>query len=360
MSTLMNRVPIRVQAATARLVFALPKPLRRLIAGKPVRIDGQELALDAQLLLALDKLGGHTLVGGTPEQARAKLDRSRHLVGGEPIEPVSVRGLTIDGAIPARLYTPADVGDDAPLLVFYHGGGWVVGTIESHDDTCRYLAKHAKVKVLSVDYRLAPEHPFPAGVEDALAAFRYAVANAADLGIDPAMIAVGGDSAGGNLAAVTAYQATRAGGPRPAFQLLFYPSTDATVRTRSRELFADGFFLTDANIVWFTDHYCPEVAQRADPRFSVLLADDLSGLPPAYIATAGFDPLRDEGEAFARRLTEAGVPVALSRHADLIHGYVNFLAMGTRFREAMAEAAGALRAGLALVAPNPAEASRTA
>ncbi|WP_091456977.1 alpha/beta hydrolase [Actinokineospora iranica] len=347
----MERVPIQVQAAFVRAVFALPRPLRRLIAGQPTRIDGQELALDAQLLLTLDKMAGHSFVDRTPERSRAMLDRSRHLVSGVPIEPVTVRGLTLDDDIPARFYTPAEVGEDAPLLVFYHGGGWVLGTLDSHDNTCRFLAKHAKVKVLSVDYRLAPEHPFPAAAEDAYSAFRYAVAHAPELGVNPDLIAVGGDSAGGNLAAVTAYQAVRAGGPRPAFQLLFYPGTDATARRRSRDLFADGFFLTSENIDWFTNHYCPDTERRADPLFSVLRADDLTGMPPAYIATGGFDPLRDEGEEFAHKLAAAGVPVALSRHPDLIHGYVNFIGIGTRFREATAEAAGALRTGLAMSTP---------
>ncbi|GLZ40916.1 alpha/beta hydrolase [Actinokineospora sp. NBRC 105648] len=358
MSALVNRVPIRVQAAAAQAVFALPRQVKRLIAGKPIRIDGQELALDAQLLLALDRMAGHSFVDRTPERSRLNLERSTHLVNGPRIEPVAVRAIDANG-VPARLYTPEGAGDRAPLLVFYHGGGWVLGTLDSHDQTCRFLAVHARVKVLSVDYRLAPEHPFPAAADDALTAFNYASSHAASLGVNPDLIAVGGDSAGGNLAAVTAYQATRAGGPRPAFQLLFYPGTDATVRRRSRDLFADGFFLTSADIDWFCDHYCPDFTQRADPRFSVLRATDLSGLPPAYVATAGFDPLRDEGEAYAHALRAAGVPVVLSRQSDLIHGYVNFVGVGTRFREALSEAAGALAAALVLTAPAPADLFRS-
>ena len=345
MSKLMSRVPLPVQAGFARAVFALPTPVKRLIAGAPIHIDGQELALDAQLLLALDRLADHQLVRGTPEQARANLARGVQLVSGEPFEPVAVREVDLDG-IRARLYTPED--DTDAMLVYYHGGGWVIGTLDSHDNTCRYLAREAGVKVLSVDYRLAPENPFPAAVEDAVAAFRHAHAKAADFGVDAARVAVGGDSAGGNLAAVTSLLTTRDGGPAPAFQLLFYPGADSTVRRRSRELFADGFFLTSSDMDWFCDHYCPEVDLRSDPRFSVLLAGDLSGLPPAYLATAGFDPLRDEGEAFGAALAAAGVPVTVRRHRDLIHGYATFLGLGTRFREATAEAAGALRIGLAL------------
>ncbi|MGX7823489.1 alpha/beta hydrolase [Actinokineospora sp. 24-640] len=345
MPELMSRVPIGAQAVLARAVFAAPKPIRRLIAGAPIRVDGQELALDAQLLLALDRIGGHELAHGTPEEARARMARAVPLVSGPPIEPVAVRGLSLDG-IPARLYTPVE--DTSAMLVYYHGGGWVIGTLDSHDNTCRYLAREAGVKVLSVDYRLAPEHPFPAAVEDAVAAFRHAHAKAADFGVEPGRIAVGGDSAGGNLAAVASLLTTRDGGSAPAFQLLFYPGADSTVRRPSRDLFADGFFLTSDNIDWFSDHYCPELDLRTDPRFSVLLAADLSGLPPAYLATAGFDPLRDEGEAFGAKLAEAGVPVTVRRHRDLIHGYATFLGIGTRFREAVAEAAGALRTGLAL------------
>nr|WP_028663095.1 alpha/beta hydrolase [Saccharomonospora halophila] len=338
---------VRVQAAAAQLLYALPRPLRRALAGRPVRRDGQDLALDAHLLLRLQQLSGAGLTNGTVGESRAALDASRHLVSGPAIQPVNTREIPIPaphGELPATLYTPQDPGPG--LLVFYHGGGWVVGSRASHDNTARFLAKHAQVRVLSVEYRLAPEHPFPAAQEDALTAFDFAHAKAGDLGADPDRIAVGGDSAGGNLAAVTALVTTRRGGPAPAFQLLLYPAVDATVRRRSRDLFADGFFLTDEEMTWFVDQYAPEGVDRSDPTLSPLLADDLTGLPPTYLATAGFDPLRDEGEAYATRLRQAGVPVSLSRQSDLIHGYANFLGVGRRFTEATAEAAGALRMGV--------------
>lgn len=340
---------IRAQAAAAQLLYALPKPVRRLIAGKPIRLDGQELALDAQLLLRMQQLSGATLASSDVAKSRTDLALSRHLVSGKPIEPITTSEVPIPaahGTIPATVYVPEGLAAPSGLLVFYHGGGWVIGDRESHDNTARFLASRAGVQVLSVEYRLAPEDPFPAAPDDALAAFDYAVAKADELGVDPRRIAVGGDSAGGNLAAVVAQDTTRRGAAAPAFQLLFYPGVDATVRRRSRELFGRGFFLTDEHMTWFLDHYAPPEADRTDPRLSPLLAEDLSGLPPTYVATAGFDPLRDEGEAYAQRLAEAGVPVALSRQADLIHGYVNFLGIGRRFTEATAEAAGALRVGL--------------
>ncbi|WP_290055777.1 alpha/beta hydrolase [Amycolatopsis solani] len=342
-------LPVRVQAAASQLAFWLPTPVRRAAAGRTVRIDGQDLALDAQLLLRLQKLAKAELVRGSVEQSRALLDVGRHLVSGKPVEPVSARELAVptpDGDLPATLYTPAGLPEKSPLLVFFHGGGWVIGTRASHDNACRFLAKHAGVRVLSIEYRLAPEFPFPAATDDALAAFDYAVAKAGDLGADPARIAVGGDSAGGNLAAVTAQQAVRRGGPAPAFQLLIYPATDFAHRYRSQDLFAEDLFLTDVHMKWFEGHYVPEGTDLTDPRLSPLRADDLSGLPPALIVTAGFDPLRDEGEAYAEKLADAGVEVALRRHEDLIHGFINFTGVGTRFREALAETAGALRQGL--------------
>ncbi|KAA9154059.1 alpha/beta hydrolase [Amycolatopsis acidicola] len=344
-----NPLKSRVEAAAAQLVYALPRPVRRLIAGSAIQRDGQELALDAQLLLRLQQLAGSSMSQPTPALARKLLNESQHLVSGAPIQPVGTRELTIpdsNGGIPATLYTPAGLPKDSGLLVYFHGGGWVIGTRASHDNTARFFAKHAGVRVLSVEYRLAPEHPFPAAADDAVTAFDYAHAKATDLGVNPDRIAVGGDSAGGNLAAVVSQVTTRRGGPAPAFQLLLYPGVDASKVRRSRELFGDGFFLTDKDMTWFLDHYAPAGVDRTDTRLSPLLSENFAGLPPAYVATAGFDPLRDEGEAYAEKLRAAGVPTALSRQSDLIHGFVNFLGVGTRFREATAEAAGALRLGL--------------
>ena len=226
----------------------------------------------------------------------------------------SVRDLEIDGgdaSVPlrARHYAPPEPGGPHPLLVFYHGGGFLYGDLDTHDGACRILCRHAGAHVLAVDYRLAPEHRFPAAVDDAYAALRWAFANAARLGADPDRIGVGGDSAGGNLAAVTSQLAARDGGPAPALQLLIYPATDMTTRHRSRELFREGFLLTDPEMDWYTDNYLGTARTDAgDPRVSPLLAEDLSGLAPAFIVTAAFDPLRDEGEAYARALQAGGHP----------------------------------------------------
>ncbi|TDC81337.1 alpha/beta hydrolase [Actinomadura sp. 7K507] len=331
-----------VAGAVLRGVFALPAPVKRLIVGAPVRRDGQELALDAQLLLLMSRIEGkRNLTAATVEEARDGLVRAKTLMSRVPARPVKTREVAIPEAVTARLYTPKGLPDGSPLLVFYHGGGWVIGDVETHDTVCRYLAVHAEVRVLSVGYRLAPEHPYPAAADDARTAYEYAVKNAVELGADPLAIAVGGDSAGGNLAAVVALHAER----RPDFALLFYPATDVSVRRRSRELFAEGFYLTDGDMTWFIDHYCPQ-DRRAETTASPLLAEDLGGFPPTYLVTAGFDPLRDEGEAFAERLADAGVPVALRRQEDLIHGFANMWSLGGRFQEALSEAAGALRTGL--------------
>lgn len=352
MATLSERVPLPAQAAALRGVFALPRRARRRLAGRPIRIDGQDLALDAQLLLRMFKLSRTTLAGvGDPAEIRARLEASASIVADRTVPHVATRELSIptaDGPRPARLYRPARLEQPAPSLVFYHGGGFAMGSLDSHDNTVRFLAVYGGVQVLSVDYRLAPEDPFPAGCEDAVAAFDHVYDNAEELGVDRTRIAVGGDSAGGNLSAVVAQQTTLRGGPAPAFQLLIYPAVDFTVRRRSRELFGAGFFLTSEDMDWFEGHYIPPGVDKADPRLSPLLADDLRGLPPTYVVTAGFDPLRDEGEEYADALRKAGVPVALSRQPDLIHGFVNFLGVGRRFRDATLEIAGALRTGLAL------------
>ena len=342
---------IRARAALVRGLFALPKPVRRLLAGPPVRIDGQELALDAQLIIRLKNLSGSDVFTDPVEASRVRYEDLSLVIGYQPPVPVATEEVGIlaeQGGIPATLYTPADVPEPSGLLVYYHGGGFSVGSRISHDPVARYLASHAGVRVLSVEYRRAPEHRFPAAVEDAIAAFEYAHRHATDLGADPDRIAVGGDSAGGNLAAVTAQQAVRRGGAVPAFQLLMYLLADFNTRRPSRDLFAQGSTFTDRNLRWALDNYIPPGTDPIDPRLSPLHGD-VTGLPPAYIASAGFDPIRDDGEAYAEKLRAGGVPVTLSLQADLPHAYLNFVGLGGRFAEAAAEAAGHCGSALPLL-----------
>jgi acetyl esterase len=263
----------------------------------------------------------------------------------------SVSDLTIDAGeqrLPARHYAPAEPSESSPLLVYYHGGGFVFGDLETHDGLCRMLCRHAGTHVLAIDYRLAPEHRFPAAVEDALAAFEWAVAGAERLGADPRRVAVGGDSAGGNLAAVVSQLAAAAGGPQPALQLLIYPATDMAERRRSRELFAEGFFLTDSEMDWFQEQYLGRGFENlADPRVSPIHRAELGGLAPALVATAAFDPLRDEGEDYAHALRAAGTPVVLRRFPGMIHGFVNAAGISRAAHDAVVELAGSIRAMLA-------------
>ena len=337
--------PPRLKSAALRGAFALPSPVRRMLAGRAVVLDGQQLAVEAQLLLRLLRLDGRDeLWAGSVADSRAAIEESAQMVGGKrvPVDRLETSVPGPGGELAARLYTPASLAPGSGLLVFFHGGGWVIGSLRTHDALCAYLAHNAQVRVLSVDCRLAPEHPFPAAVHDAYAAYDHAVRIAESLGADPNAVAVGGDSAGANLAAVV----SASPGRQPAFALLLYPRVDFSARRRSHELFRSGYFLTARSIENFESLYI-DSAHEADPRASVLLTEDLAGFPATYLSTAGFDPLRDEGEAFAARLADAGVSVELSRHPDLIHGYASLFPLRGRFLQATAEAADALRTGLA-------------
>ncbi|HEY1855626.1 MAG TPA: alpha/beta hydrolase [Solirubrobacterales bacterium] len=350
------RLPVPVEHRILRGFCGLPPAAHRLVLGRPIRSEGQTLARDIQAILLLARLSGtHDFYAGmTAAEARAHSRRSAAVADGprqRPMERVEERSLPGPaGPLPTRFYVPFGQPADAPapLLVHYHGGGFVIGDLDTADGVCRLLAEASGASVLSVDYRLAPEHPFPAAVEDAWAAFAWAAANAAALGADPARIAVGGDSAGGNLAAAVTLLAREGGGAAPGAQLLIYPVTDTEGTMPSRRTYAEGYILTKADMDAFEAAYLPDGADHADARVSVLHGADPSALPPAYVVTAGFDPLRDEGEAYALRLREAGNRVALRRHPGLIHSFANETAVSPTALAAMLEAAGALR--MALVA----------
>lgn len=328
---------MNTDALAIRALAALPEILQRRIAGDPVEIDGQRLETEVQMMVRLREKNPRPPYDTLPvAEARSVLEQDAATVRGRVRSVASVRPVDA-GGVPARLYVPQD--DQGALLVYYHGGGWVLGSLDSHDATCRFLADEARIRVLSVDYRLAPEAKFPAAFEDALAAYDGAVANAAELGTDPGRVAVGGDSAGGNLAAAVAQLAS----PKPALQLLIYPVTDLSTKHGSYELFGEGFFLTERNMDWYRDHYLPDENAARDPRASPLLAEDLTGLPRTHLAIAGFDPLRDEALAYGRRLEAVGVDVEVVLHAGLIHGFANTLALGPSAPAAMRRAAGALQ-----------------
>jgi len=349
------KIPEPLGRAVVQAVIALPRPLARLLAGPSVGIDGLELHPQAELgMRVVERLAGPSFETLPVPAARAAVEQEARIVRGRRIEVLESHDLTFAAAAAtrgARLYVPALAEEPAPLVVYYHGGGWVVGSLDTHDQVCRFLARESAARVLSIDYRLAPEHPFPAAVEDALAAFRFAAAEAGSLGIDAARIAVAGDSAGGNLAAVVSQLATREGGPAPAFQTLIYPVTDLSRKRRSYRLFAEGFYLTERQMDWYRSHYLADELDARDPRASPILSDKLTGLPPAYVVSAGFDVLRDEAEQYAERLSEAGVPVALRRQADFVHAAINAVGLGGRPREILLEVASALRLGLALAPP---------
>jgi len=316
----------RIEGALARGLMALPAGMLRILAGRPVVLDGQTLDVQTQLLLKLQRLRGMDGLGGsTPAQERRRIDAQSQLLAPTNAQPLDVRDISLAGAVGSiggRLYRPAACQTNAPALVFYHGGGFVIGSLDSHDGVCRALADQAGCVVISVDYRLAPEHPAPACSDDAISAFRDIAARAGEFDIDTARIAVSGDSAGGNLAAVVA-QATRHDTVAPCFQLLFYPVVDFAVDRESVRTFARGFLLEKASMDWFRGHYIPTDVDNSDPRVSPIYGE-LAGLAPAFVLTGGFDPLRDEGEAYAEAMQAAGVEARVKRYPSMIHGFLNF------------------------------------
>lgn len=335
------------QKAFLKAILALPTPiLRTMSGGGPVSEGGRTLDPRLQFLANAGRSAPpmNTL---TPAQARAGSAQALAAVAG-PREPgVKAEDIAIDGPrgpIPLRAYRPPELDPAAPLMVFAHFGGGVIGDLETCDAFCSILARVARCPVLSVDYRLAPEHPFPAGLEDVLAAYRWARDNTARFGVQPGRVAIGGDSMGGNFAAVVAQEMKRCGEPQPCLQLLIYPAVDVASETQSMTTYADAYPLSRPTMEWFMGHYLGG-ADPADPRVSPLRSDDLTGLAPALVVTAGFDPLVDQGEAYAKRLRDAGAPVVYRCYDSLAHAFTAFTGVVPAADIACREIAGILREG---------------
>lgn len=340
-----------VERFVALRILGLGPGSLRYLAGPPkTSPEGFELDLQTQVIIRLGATLGHTGWSALgPERARRAMDRSCRVLRADPegalaIDEISVPvgGATID----ARRYKPLGIKGPLPLIVFYHGGGFVMGSLDSHDGELRALALAVPAIVLSVDYRLAPEHRFPTAVDDGLAAFRFAASRAESWGADPARMAVMGDSAGGNLAAVIARE-TRTSREKPVFQLLIYPATDLTRKHASHKHFATGYFLEKTSIDWFLESYLRSPDDVSDPRASPLLDGQHRFLPPAFVMTAGFDPLRDEGRAYAEALARSGVAVEHVCYEGLVHGFWNMTAGVTAAHKAFEDAVFALQKALA-------------
>ena len=318
------RLRERVETELARTLARLPDPVARSLAGPPVHREGRTLDARVQLLLRarsmVSKRGSSQM---SVTEARRELDLSANQLAERPRAPVAVEDAEVAGR-PARVYRPTTGDDDGPTppgLVWFHGGGFVVGSLDSHDGPCRAMARALGATVVSVDYRLAPEHPFPAAADDATAALREILGSGAALGVDPARVAVGGDSAGGNLALV-ASQDTREDARRPRATFAVYPAVDFTMSLPSHTTLGRGFFLESEDIRFYRRTYLNGV-DPTHPRASPWFLPDLAGLPPTVMVTAGFDPLRDEGDGFADMLRAAGVAVDHRSFPSLFHGFWN-------------------------------------
>ncbi len=298
------------------------------------------------LLESIEDEGGPPIETFTPTEARQAAIEALKAVAGQPEEIASVEDTTVPGpqhAVTIRIYTP-EGGSARPCIVYFHGGGWVLCDLDTHDVVCRALARRAGAVVVAVDYGLSPEHRFPTAVNDSYAAVQWVAAHSAGLGVDPYRIAVCGDSAGGNLSAVMCLKSRDEGGPPLALQVLVYPVTNlVSFDTSSYREFAEGYYLTLAEMEWFRGHYLADREDAKNPYASPLLAADLRGLPPALVITAECDPLRDEGEAYARRLAEAGVEVTATRYGGMIHPFFSLGGVLPAGRRAIEQVAAAVR-----------------
>ena len=340
---------LATQRFITRKLLSLPDPVLRWMAGGgEVRQGGRTLDAHFQLLAASARkrppIWNHPAA-----EVRALNAAAAPLVGGEAEPGVRFEPLTAQGPrgpIPLRLYRPAAQDAEAPLMVFAHMGGGVIGDLDTCHAFCSILASIGRYPVLSVDYRLAPEHPFPAGLEDVLAAYRFGRDQAQAFGAPAGQAAIGGDSMGGNFAAALCQQLKRAGEPQPTLQLLVFPCVDVACQSGSMTTYADAFPLTRPFMDWMIAHYLRPDDDPADPRLSPLNEPDLTGLAPAIIVTAGFDPLLDQGEAYARRLRAAGVPVTYRCYDSLAHGFTAFTGAVPAADVACREIAGMVREGV--------------
>jgi acetyl esterase/lipase len=345
----MTVAPPSIERLALRSLLSLPRPVLRLLAGGGVVYrGGRTLDPRFQLLAAL-AARRPALTTFPPQEARRLSAVGGRAVSGTPEAGVRTESLTIDGPrgpVAARVYRPEEQDAMAPVMVYGHSGGGVLGDLETSDVFCRILAKVGRCPVVSVAYGLAPEERFPAGLEDMTAAYLWTRDNAARFGGPPGAAAVGGDSMGAAFAAVIAQEMKRRREPQPALQLLIYPALDVASEAASMTTYADAFPLSRAAIDWFTSHYVGPEADPADPRLSPIRETDLSGLAPAIVVTAGFDPLLDQGEAYAHRLRQAGTPVCYRCYDSLPHGFALFTGVSPSADVACREIAGLVREGL--------------
>lgn len=337
---------IKASRAIVDAAMNAPSWIREKISVPARTYNGDAMDDQVRVLMFLEQRFGGTKLYRLPvPEARALFEHSARILGPVPSPLASVHDDTIEGAegpLAIRIYRPHGAKNPSPALLYFHGGGFVVGSLDSHDDVCRVLATTAGCVVIAVDYRLAPEHQWPAPSRDAIAAFRFVSKNAAKYDIIPTQIAVGGDSAGGTLSAQIAIE-TRGDELRPTLALLIYPATDLTRQHPSVDGLGVGLFLERKSMDWFMANYLPSGTDTRLPAVSPLFTEDLSGLPPIHLQTGGFDPLRDEAFAFAKRLTEANVAVEHKHYPGLPHGYLQITRAVAAARESYFDAATALR-----------------
>lgn len=316
-----------VQRTILKVLLSLPTPVLRALSGGGVVYQGGRTLDPRFQFMAAGGRRQPAMSSLTPEEARAASAGGLALMAGKPEPGVRVENLTIDGpggALALRAYRAEEQDPSSPLMVFAHFGGGVIGDLETSDVFCQILARIARCAVISVDYRLAPETRYPGGLEDVLTAYRWARDNAERFGAPAGVASIGGDSMGGNFAAIVAQEMKRTGEPQPPVQLLIYPAVDVASETQSMTTYAEAYPLSRDTMNWFMAHYMGPGADPADPRLSPIKTEDLSGLAPAVVVTAGFDPLVDQGECYAKRLRDAGVPVIYRCYDSLAHGFTAF------------------------------------